>query len=30
MNGAKVIYSKENNFTVSTEDMLKKLQEKPK
>ena len=25
MNGAKVIYSKENNFTVSIEDILKKV-----
>ena len=25
MNGAKVIYSKESNFTVSTEEILKKV-----
>ena len=30
MNGAKVIYSKENNFTVSTEDILKKVTRKTK
>ena len=30
MNGAKVIYSKENNFTVSTKDILKKVTRKTK
>ena len=30
MNGAKVVYSKENNFTVSTEDILKKVTRKTK
>ena len=30
MNGAKVIYSKENNFTVSVKDILKKVTTKTK
>ena len=30
MNGAKVIYSKENNFTVSIKDILKKVTRKTK
>ena len=30
MNGAKVVYSKENNFTVSTKDILKKVTRKTK
>ena len=30
MNGAKVIYSKENNFTVSVKDILKKVTSKTK
>ena len=30
MNGAKVIYSKENNFTVSVKDILKKVSKKTK
>ena len=30
MNGAKVIYSKENNFTVSVKDILKKVTKKQK
>mgnify|MGYP002045524353 CR=1 FL=1 len=30
MNGAKVIYSKENNFTVSVKDILKKVTKKTK
>ena len=30
MNGAKVIYSKENNYKVSVKDILKKLQKKQK